>query len=86
MIDNIQGKLGSDGMYYHYSDICTLLKKRDIENQFSEQEKRKLIEGFIIEYQCASMKWRNIDTDEEEPRGITNEMINSYVRKYNKQK
>ena len=27
IMENAEGVMGNDGMYYHYSDVCTLLKK-----------------------------------------------------------
>lgn len=36
LLDNAEGIMGSDGMYYHYSVVCGLLKK------YHEQELKKL--------------------------------------------
>jgi len=39
VMENAEGVMGNDGMYYHYSDVCTLLKK------YHEQELKKLEDG-----------------------------------------
>jgi len=66
---------------YNYKELKKVIMTSE---EMTSEDKYKLIEGFILEFKCASMKWTNIDTGEEEPRGVTSEMINGYIRRYNK--
>ncbi len=46
IIENIIGTMGADGMHYHHSDVCTLLKK------YHKSQLKKLGLNSVIKSVC----------------------------------